>query len=378
MSGSIKLFKIYGIPVEINVTWLFAFVLITYSFSTGAYPGFFAGWDQKTYWLAGIFSSFLLFVSVLIHEMAHSFVALARGHTVSGITLFLFGGVSHIRGTARKPLDEFLIAFSGPCSSIIIGMLFLYFYKSFSVQNPIRHEPVDGIIFLTGWMNIVLGIFNLIPGYPLDGGRVLSSLIWWGSGNRDKASKISYRVGKYVAWGIILWGGWSLINGGFGGGLWTILIGIFLLNAGRNEHKSSSSSAPSDQTTEAMSFPVAEAVKPLEQIVETETKVSEIITQFNFRSSDDILMVASDGEIIGFIGLKEIKDVHPDETHTITAGEIIIDAPVFTIQKDELSFMALRLMDQHKLPALLVVDGGNVIGFVRREDILDSYVNKKN
>jgi predicted transcriptional regulator len=116
----------------------------------------------------------------------------------------------------------------------------------------------------------------------------------------------------------------------------------------------------------------------LEQIVETETKISEIITQFNFRSSNDILMVASDGEIIGFIGLKEIKDVHPDETHTVTAGEIIIDAPVFTIQKDELSSMALRLMDQHKLPALLVVDGETVIGFVRREDILDSYVNKKN
>lgn len=378
MSGSITLFKVYGIPVEINVTWLFAFVLITYSFATGAYPGLFVGWDQKTYWLTGIFSSFLLFLSVLIHEMAHSFVALARGHTVSGITLFLFGGVSHISGNARKPLDEFLIAFSGPCSSIIIGLLFLYFYKSFSEQNPIRSEPVDGIIFLTGWMNIILGIFNLIPGYPLDGGRVLSSLIWWGSGDRDKAYKISYRIGKYVAWGIVLWGGWSLINGGFGGGLWTILIGIFLLNAGRTEHKTSSSPRPSDQANESMSFPVAEAVQPLEQIIETETKVSEIKTQFNFRSSNDILMVASDGEIIGFISSNEIKDVRPDETQTMTAGEIIIDAPVFTIQKDELSFVALRLMDQHKLPALLVVDGENVIGFVRREDILDSYVKKKN
>ena len=152
MSGSIKLFKVYGIPVEINVTWLFAFVLISYSFATGAYPGLFFGWDQKTYWLVGIFSSFLLFVSVLIHEMAHSFVALARGHTVSGITLFLFGGVSHISGRARKPLDEFLIAFSGPCSSIIIGILFFFIYKSFYVQNPIRSEQVDGCIFLTGWM----------------------------------------------------------------------------------------------------------------------------------------------------------------------------------------------------------------------------------
>ena len=378
MSGSITLFKVYGIPIEINVTWLFAFVLITYSFATGTYPGLFFGWDQKTYWLTGIFSSFLLFLSVLIHEMAHSFVALARGHTVSGITLFLFGGVSHISGNARKPLDEFLIAFSGPCSSIIIGLLFLYFYKSFSVQNPIRSEPLDGIIFLTGWMNIILGIFNLIPGYPLDGGRVLSSLIWWGSGDRDKAYKISYRIGKYVAWGIVLWGGWSLINGGFGGGLWTILIGIFLLNAGRGEHKTSSRPPPSDQANESMSFPVAEAVQPLEQIIETETKVSEIKTQFNFRSSNDILMVASDGEIIGFISSNEIKDVRPDETQTMTAGEIIIDAPVFTIQKDELSFVALRLMDQHKLPALLVVDGENVIGFVRREDILDSYVKKKN
>ena len=378
MSGSITLFKVYGIPIEINVTWLFAFVLITYSFATGTYPGLFFGWDQKTYWLTGIFSSFLLFLSVLIHEMAHSFVALARGHTVSGITLFLFGGVSHISGNARKPLDEFLIAFSGPCSSIIIGLLFLYFYKSFSVQNPIRSEPLDGIIFLTGWMNIILGIFNLIPGYPLDGGRVLSSLIWWGNGDRDKAYKISYRIGKYVAWGIVLWGGWSLINGGFGGGLWTILIGIFLLNAGRSEHKTSSRPPPSDQANESMSFPVAEAVQPLEQIIETETKVSEIKTQFNFRSSNDILMVASDGEIIGFISSNEIKDVRPDETQTMTAGEIIIDAPVFTIQKDELSFVALRLMDQHKLPALLVVDGENVIGFVRREDILDLYVKKKN
>ena len=174
LRGSIKLFSVVGIPVDINVSWLIAVVIITWSLSTTAYPSFFSLWSEPQYWLAGIVTTLLLFASVLAHELGHSLVALSQGLRVRGITLLLFGGVSRIQGEASRPRNEFLIAFAGPVVSLGIGLALLGWWFQFHPIYEIQITPLHGVIFFTGWMNILVAGFNLLPGYPMDGGRVLS------------------------------------------------------------------------------------------------------------------------------------------------------------------------------------------------------------
>ncbi|MQF64400.1 site-2 protease family protein, partial [SAR202 cluster bacterium AD-802-L14_MRT_200m] len=213
MRGSLKLFSIYGIPVDINPTWLIAVVIITWSLSTGAYPAFFQMWSPQQYWIAGIVTTFLLFASVLAHELGHSFAALAQGLKVRGITLLLFGGVSRIQGKATRPRNEFLIAFAGPAVSLIIGLVLIVWWIKFHPSHEYMVTPLHGIIFFTGWMNILVAGFNLLPGYPMDGGRVLRSVVWGFTGNTRFASKVALRVGRVVFYLLIGWGVWQIFNG---------------------------------------------------------------------------------------------------------------------------------------------------------------------
>ncbi|MCZ6538769.1 MAG: M50 family metallopeptidase, partial [Chloroflexi bacterium] len=178
MRASVKLFTVRGIPVDINASWLIAFAIVTWSFSTVAFPTFFHFWSVQQYWLAGTASAVLLFASVLAHELGHSFVAMSQGLRVRGITLLLFGGVSRIEGDATRPRNEFFIAFAGPTVSLIIGAALLAWWVVYGPETEAQVTPLHGVIVLTGYMNILVGVFNLLPGYPLDGGRVLRSAVW--------------------------------------------------------------------------------------------------------------------------------------------------------------------------------------------------------
>jgi len=202
MPGSFRIFRIAGIDINIHISWLIILVFLTFSLATGWFPITYPGSSTATYYLLGFIASILLFVSVLLHELAHSFVARSRGLQVKSIVLFIFGGVSNIEQEPQTPGIEFSMAFVGPLVSLLIGVV------CYGLWLLVRgtHSLIVPILSYLALMNIILGIFNLIPGFPLDGGRVLRSIIWKATGNFQTATNITTFVGQAFAYLIILWG----------------------------------------------------------------------------------------------------------------------------------------------------------------------------
>lgn len=188
--------QIAGIDIDIHMSWIILVVLLTVSLATGWFPQLYPGWSTATYWLIAFLSSLLLFVSVLLHELAHWFVVRRRGLPVKSITLFIFGGVSNIEQEPPSPGVEFQMAFVGPLTSLVLGAI------CFLLQVPLRgsNSPLEGILFYLAVTNILLGLFNLIPGFPLDGGRVLRSIVWKLTGNLRQATRVASLTGQVIAY----------------------------------------------------------------------------------------------------------------------------------------------------------------------------------
>src|SRR5207248_6267280 len=174
MGGSLTVLRIAGIPIRIHFTWVFVLGLVSWSLAESAFPDAYPGWSHAVYWVTGIIAALLLFVSVLVHELSHSFVARARGIFVASITLFIFGGVSQISEEARTPGSEFSIAVVGPVTSIVIGGLCVALHFALGGTS----QQMKAVLAYLGSVNIILGLFNLVPGFPLDGGRVLRAIVW--------------------------------------------------------------------------------------------------------------------------------------------------------------------------------------------------------
>lgn len=222
-SKTIKLGKILGIPVDLDPSWFLIFVLLSWMLATNIYPSMFADWSQTMYWSMGAVTALGLFASVLLHELGHAVVAFHYKVPVHGITLFLFGGVARLGAEPPHPRAEFLIAVGGPLVSLALGLFFLLIQPLLAFN-----EILLGLGYLLAYINLSLLVFNLIPGYPLDGGRVLRSLLWVFTKNLSRATLFAAQAGRVVAVLFIVYGIWSLVADQISGGAWTILIGWFL------------------------------------------------------------------------------------------------------------------------------------------------------
>ena len=374
MRSSLKLFTVRGIPVDINASWLIAFAIISWTFSVSAFPGLFRLWSTEQYWLAGIVATVLLFASVLAHELGHSFVALSQGLKVRGITLLLFGGVSRIEGDASRPRNEFFIAFAGPLVSLLIGAVLLGWWVVFSPEREILITPLHGVLFFTGWMNIIVGVFNLLPGYPMDGGRVLRSAVWGFSGDARLASRVAFSVGRVVFTLLIGWGVWRILNDDVAGGIWVVFIGWFLLNAARDEREAQDG-ATGPATSGGLEFNVSVATNPMPAVVAESMTVLEVrIGGYLSDSPDSSVPVARNGELVGFISLQELNEVPPERQSTTVIGQLVDPGSLRVISSGESAIDALRAMDKYRVVQLVVVDGGIVAGIVTRQDILAKVV----
>ena len=232
MGKSLRLGRVFGIPVEINITWVIVFLLLTYLL-VNRFDASSLRWSVAQQWSVAIVTVVLFFLSVLAHELSHSLVALSRGIRVLGITLFLFGGVSHLAREPERPSEEFLISVVGPMTSIALAVaasavLFLLSPRSWP-WAAWNSSPVEMVAFLLAWGNLSVGIFNMIPGFPLDGGRVLRAIVWAGSGSLVKATRVAARCGQGV--GLLMIGGGIAYGLKFGwiDGIWMAFVGIFLL-----------------------------------------------------------------------------------------------------------------------------------------------------
>jgi Zn-dependent protease/CBS domain-containing protein len=367
LRGSLKLFSIYGIPVDINATWLVAVVIITWSLSTGAYPAFFQMWSSQQYWIAGIVTTFLLFASVLAHELGHSFAALAQGLRVSGITLLLFGGVSRIQGKASRPRNEFLIAFAGPAVSLLIGLILMGWWIKFHPIHEHLVTPLHGVIFFTGWMNILVAGFNLLPGYPMDGGRVLRSAVWGFTGNTRLASKVALRVGRVVFYLLIGWGVWQIFNGDVVGGIWIGLIAWFLMSSARNEQEEQSNSVVLEQ--DRLSFTIGNIITPMPPMLEHDQLISDVLIELEGTRGKDSIPVSKGGELQGFITGIDLERISVEQRGKLIIGEITRSESLRFCSRLDSGRDALHAMDRYGVMQLVVMDDGYVFGIVTRQDI---------
>ncbi len=378
LRGSIKLFSIAGIPVDINASWLIAVAIITWSLSTTAYPSFFRLWSEPQYWLAGIVTTLLLFTSVLAHELGHSLVALSQGLRVRGITLLLFGGVSRIQGEASRPRNEFLIAFAGPVVSLVIGLALLGWWFKFHPVHEIQVTPLHGVIFFTGWMNILVAGFNLLPGYPMDGGRVLRSAVWGFTGDTKRASRVAYAVGRVVFFLLIGWGAWRILSGDVFGGVWVALIGWFLMSSARAEARREAAKERSQQDASSpveqdhLSFPVELASSSMPSMVEADLTVTQAMTGMASMDPASSIPVSHNGELSGFIVRQDLGDVPFAQRSSVVVGELVNSGSLRVISSDAPVREALGEMDKHRVSQLVVMDDDYVIGIVTRQGIVQA------
>jgi len=224
MKGSLRVARIAGIEISIHYTWILIFVLITWSLAAGYFPDEYPGWETATYWITALIAALLLFFSVLFHEFSHSLMARSRGLPVRSITLFLLGGISNLESEPEKPGVEFAIAIIGPLSSLALAAIFWGVLKlDWAPEGPVK-ATVNYLILV----NILLAAFNILPGFPLDGGRVLRSLIWGVTSDLKKATNIASTIGQVFGWIMIAAGVFVALTGQLLNGIWLVFIGWFL------------------------------------------------------------------------------------------------------------------------------------------------------
>jgi Zn-dependent protease len=360
MNSRVKLGRIGGIPIGLNSSWFLVFGLLTWSLASGFFPETYADLPTAAYWLLGGLTSLLFFGSVLVHELAHAFFALRNGTPVRGITLFFFGGVAQIEGEPRSAGAEFRMAIAGPLASLALA---LSFGGLWLINQNVPYLALPSI-----WLaqiNLTLAVFNLIPGFPLDGGRVLRALVWRVTGSLDKATRIATSAGQLVALGLISLGVFNMLGGFLANGLWLIFIGLFLKNAAA----SSQAQSNLEQTLRGVTvgqvmereYPQVPGLLPVSQLVEDQV----------LNDGHSWFFVTENGEPRGLLSLRDIKAIPQRKWRYLTAGDVMIPLEhLIRVAPDVELVEALRLMDAANVAQAPVVEEDKTVGALSREQVL--------
>lgn len=225
MKSSLRLGRVFGIEIGLDYSWFIVFALVTWSLAGHVFPMAYPAWSRGLMWGIGVLTSLLFFASVLAHELGHSLVSQRNGVPVRRITLFVFGGIAEMTREPRRPWHEFAMALAGPAVSLALGIAFLVLSRT--VGNA---TPVEGLASWLARINLMLAAFNLIPGFPLDGGRVLRALVWATTGSFARATHLAATTGQIVAYGLMAWGVFRGFSGDWVNGIWMAFIGWFLLS----------------------------------------------------------------------------------------------------------------------------------------------------
>jgi len=360
MNTDIRLGKILGIPIGLHFSWFLIAALSTWSLATGYFPQAYPEMSQPVYWLLGLFTSLLFFGSVLAHELGHAILALRNKIPVRNITLFIFGGVAQIEAEPRSPGAEFRIAIAGPLVSLALALFFETLYL-FDQALPLLAAPSDYLARI----NFTLAAFNLIPGFPLDGGRVLRSIVWKLTGKFDRATQVASFTGQLVAFGFIGVGILTLLSGNFFNGLWLAFIGWFLQNAAANSYAQVTVQNALKGLTvgQAMhrELPVAPALTPLSRLVEERVLGKGQRTFF----------VTDDCRLQGMLTLNEIAAVPKSKWGLTTLEQAMIPANRLVSLNPGVELVdALRKMDTHNVAHLPVTDGDCLVGVLSRDGVV--------
>ena len=366
MPGSFRVARILGIDVRVHFSWLLIFALVTFSLADQVFPFSYPQWSEQKTWIIASIASLLFFVSVVLHEFAHSIVARAFKMSVSSITLFLLGGVASLTKEPPSARAEFFMAIAGPATSLAIGGLSLGVNAlvSENIQQFPSLQPVEAISGYLGWVNILVAIFNLIPGFPLDGGRVLRSLIWGLRRDRSVATRIAARGGQLVAALFALVTAYRVVINSDASGLWMGLIAYFLYGA-------------ATQTLQQERVVNAIGTARVGQLITTDfvsvppgTTIGALVRDFLLPHNLRALPVVEDGRFVGLVTIGDLRKVEQDQWPVTPVDTVMTrasDMPVVG-SSDALSDALDRFGTD--LPLLPVVDGGLLRGLLHRDAVL--------
>lgn len=358
LEGSWQIGKIIGIPVRIHFSWFVIFGLITWALATQYFPQVAPELPQTTNWLRGALAALLLFLSVIIHELSHSFVAKRYRIPITSITLFIFGGVAQMKKEPSSPKAELNMALAGPFSSFALGLIFFIFYKLAG-----NYQGLKAIAYYLFQLNIILGTFNLIPGFPMDGGRVLRALLWEKSGDYLYATKKASKSGQIIALFFIFLGFISLFTG-YLGSVWFLLIGWFLYTAAQSSYQQAT-------TRDILAGVKVKNVMANEVItVNSDISLSELVDNYFLRYGYGGFPVVEGEKLIGIISLKEIKGVPKNKWFNTSTKEVLqaLDNSLAVSEDDDIS-MILEKMIQEDKGRFLVINNGRLVGIITRSGI---------
>ncbi len=359
----ITLFKLFGIDVSLDLSWVVLGLLITWSLATGYFPVEYEGLPSNTYWLMGIAGAFGLFLSIIFHEMSHSLVAQRYGLPISGITLFIFGGVAEMKEEPGDPKTEFMIAVAGPIASLVLAAIFMT--VSVFLEAAGAPSALFGVCNYLAFLNTVLAIFNMVPAFPLDGGRVLRSVLWHWKGDLRWATRICSKIGSTFGTILILMGVLSIFRGEVVGGIWFGLIGLFIRFAAAGSYFS----VISQHTLEGEA--VHRFMVPDPVSVPPDMTVKDLMEKVFYQYLHDLYPVIEDGRLIGNVGPRQIKEVPNDQWANIIVAEVMVPrTETNTIAYDEDAVVALSKMRRPGNSRLMVVKDDRLVGIVALKDML--------
>lgn len=365
----ITLFKLLGFEVRIDMSWLIIAVMLTWSLAQGLFPYLYKGFARNVYWWMGISGAIGLFASVIFHEFFHSIVARRNGLLMKGITLFIFGGVAEMADEPPTPKAEFQMAIAGPLSSIALA---LGFYGIMLVGEASGWPlPVNGVLGYLASINGILAAFNLVPAFPLDGGRVLRSVLWRWKNNLSWATRVSSQIGSGFGFLLIFLGVINIVAGNLIGGIWWFLIGLFLKNASQMSYQQLiTRRALEGEPVERFMREDSVSVKP-------EMSIEQLVEDYIYKYQYKMYPVRSNGKLLGCVTMDRIKEIPKEEWGSHAVSELAKTCSSDnTISPKSDAVQALAQMRRSGNSRLMVVEGEELLGIVTLKDLLE-FLSKK-
>ncbi len=356
----IQVGKFFGIPIYLDFSWFLILVLLTWVLAQNYFPNEFKNWTVFSYWTAGFITSILFFISILLHEFGHSLIAIKYKLKVKRITLFVFGGVAEISKEPPKSSVEFWIAIAGPISSFILAAVFYLFAKVFA-----QNEYLSASFHYLALINFILAVFNLIPGFPLDGGRVLRAIMWAITKNYKQATTIAANSGRFFGFLFIMFGVFQIFQNNVYAGLWIAFIGWFL--------ESAAISQVQRQALNDLLFGhhVHEALSNDFGIVYPESNVQEIIDNHFIGANRRNLLVKDENIIIGFLTPRQINSISINDRQNKTVKDVMLPLEdIIKINPNESLLDALKVRDENDATEIPIIENGNCIGILNHKSIL--------
>lgn len=358
---TLEVLRVRGIPIVVDASWLVVFALVTGSLAAGYLPETHPGWSRALYWVTGAVASVAFFASIVAHELAHAWVAQRHGMAIRRITLFIFGGVAHIGGAPPSPSVEVRVALAGPATSLVIGAA-----SGALAALAAGTAVVAGPASWLAYVNVLVAAFNLIPGFPLDGGRVLRALVWQSTGDFAAATRAAARTGQLVAAAVMALGMLVVLGGSVLSGVWLAVIGWFLRAA-----------ATAEEAHVAVGqvlgdVPVAQLTIANSSDVTGDTPLAEIVDHAVHTAGPRWFLVRDAGHVAGFLTTADIGRVPRARRATVRAGEVAIPVDqLLAVPPDASLGSALEAMDQAGAERALVATDGDIVGVLDRARVLE-------